>query len=354
VRTVEVGVAWHRYEVLIGAGLLEKIGLLVRQRLPGERCAILADENVAPLFGEKVRDSLRCSDFRADLLTIAPGEEAKSMAHAAALCEKLSAAGLDRTSFLVSLGGGVVGDLAGFVAAIYLRGIPYVSIPTTLLAQVDSCIGGKTGVNSGAGKNLIGCFHHPALVIADTDTLRTLPERIWQEGFAEAIKHGIICDAELFDSLAAVDRDHPEEFVARNIALKAAIVAADEREHNDVRSLLNFGHTIGHAIEYAAGYGNMLHGEAISLGLIAAAQVSVRRAGLSLGEAARIRAALEARHLPVALPADFPREKIFAALPRDKKFESGRVRFVVAHAIGRASIADNVTMEDLQEAVKNL
>jgi len=354
VKSVEVRVGQHSYEVLIGPGLLENIGLLVRGRLQGPRCAILADENVAPLFGERVRESLRRSGFSTELLTVAPGEEAKSMAQAAALCEKLSAAGLDRSSFLVSLGGGVVGDLAGFVAAIYHRGIPYVSIPTTLLAQVDSCIGGKTGVNSSAGKNLIGSFHHPALVVADTETLRSLPERIWHEGFAEAIKHGIIRDAELFDSLGAVEREHPEAFVERNIAIKAAIVAADERERNDVRSLLNFGHTIGHAIEYAAGYGNMLHGEAISLGILAAAQISVRRAGLSLGEAERIRAALQAHDLPVVLPADFPRDKILAALPRDKKFENGRVRFVVAHEIGRASVADNVTMEDLRGTVAEL
>ena len=198
---------------------------------------------------------------------------------------------------------------------------------------------------------MIGSFHHPALVVADTETLRSLPDRIWHEGFAEAIKHGIIRDAELFDSLAAVDRDNPEALVAHNVRIKAAIVAADEREHNDTRSLLNFGHTIGHAIEYAAGYGNMLHGEAISLGIVAAAHVSVRRAGLSLGEAEKIRAALQAHHLPTALPPDFPREKIFAALPRDKKFENGRIRFVVAHEIGRASVAGDITLEDLRAAV---
>ncbi len=276
------------------------------------------------------------------------------MAQATALCEQMSAAGLDRTSFLVSLGGGVVGDLAGFVAAIYFRGIPYVSIPTTLLAQVDSCIGGKTGVNSSAGKNLIGAFHHPALVLADTDTLQTLPERIWNEGFAEAIKHGIIRDAALFDALSQVDRRDPADFVARNIAIKAEIVAADEREETGARSLLNFGHTVGHAIEYAAGYGRMLHGEAISLGMVAAAQVSARRAGLSLGEVERIMAALQARQLPVALPPDFPREKIFAALPRDKKFENGRIRFVVAHEIGRATVSSEVTMEDIKAGISAL
>lgn len=353
-RTVEVRAGPHRSEALIGPGLLEEIGPLVRREPRGDRCAIISDENVAPLFGNKVCDSLRHAGFAPEVLTIAPGEDAKSIVQAGALCEKLSAAGLDRSSFLVSLGGGVVGDLAGFVASIFLRGIPYVAAPTTLLAQVDSCIGGKTGVNSSAGKNLIGSFHHPALVVIDTETLRSLPDRIWHEGFAEVIKHGIIRDAGLFDSLAAFERDHPEELVERNVRIKAAIVAADERERNGTRSLLNFGHTIGHAIEYAAGYGNMLHGEALGLGIVAATHVSIRRAGLSLGEAEKINAALRAHHLPTALPPSFPREKIFTALPRDKKFENGRVRFVVAHEIGRASVSEEVTMEDLRAAVAAL
>ena len=237
-------------------------------------------------------------------------------------------------------------------------------IPTTLLAQVDSCIGGKTGVNSSAGKNLIGAFHHPALVVADTETLSTLPERIWNEGFAEAIKHGIIRDPGLFEMVARASSLEPGDYaswklalpslIERNIALKAEIVAADEREQNGTRLLLNFGHTIGHAIEYAAGYGNMLHGEAISLGIVAAAHVSACRAGLSSGEVKKIGAALQAHHLPIALPVDFPRARIFEALPRDKKFEGGRIRFVVAHEIGRASISTEVTMEDLRAAVAAL
>ncbi len=363
-KLIRVEAGRHGYEVLIGAGLLKDVGSHLSRQFRPRRCAIISDENVAPFFGAPVRDGLRQSDFSVELLTVPAGEEAKSIAQAAALCEKLSAAGLDRTSFLISLGGGVVSDLAGFVAAIYLRGIPYVSIPTTLLAQVDSCIGGKTGVNSSAGKNLIGCFHHPALVIADTDTLRSLPKRIWNEGMAEAIKHGIIRDAELFAMVAQASSLQPNDeaswklalpsFIERNIALKAAIVAADEREQNDLRSLLNFGHTIGHAIEFAAGYGNLLHGEAISLGMVAAARVSARRAGLSLGEVDRIVAALQAHHLPVALPPEFPREKIFAALPRDKKFEQGRIRFVVAHRIGQASVSEEVTMDDLRAAVDAL
>jgi 3-dehydroquinate synthase len=367
VKSVEVRAGQHRYEALVGSGLLTQIGPLVRRHFSGGRCAVVSDANVAPILGAKVCDRLQDAGFRPELITIAAGEGAKSLAQASTLCDQLSAAGLDRSSFLVSLGGGVVGDLTGFVASIYMRGIPYVSLPTTLLAQADGSIGGKTGVNSSAGKNLLGSFHHPVLVIADIDTLETLPERIWHEGFAEVIKHGIIRDAELFSIVAQACHRQPNDdpsgrlarpelalLVERSLAIKAAIVAADERERNDIRVLLNFGHTIGHAIESAAGYGELLHGEALSLGMIAAAHVSMRRAGLSRREVDEISAALQAQHLPTALPPDFPRAKIFDALPRDKKFVNGRIRFVVAHAIGHASITSEVTMGDLEEAVAAL
>jgi len=353
VKRIEVQAARHRHQVLIGSGLLEEIGSFVRPLLAAGKCAVIADANVVPIFGDRVCASLTAAGFTPELLPVEGGESAKSMTQAAALGEQMNAAGLDRTSFVVSLGGGVLLDLAGFVAAIYYRGVPYVSIPTTLLAQVDSCIGGKTGVNSSAGKNLIGAFHHPALVIADTDTLQSLPERIWNEGLAEAIKHGVIRDPQILEMLPELDRGDPAEFIALNLGSKAAIVAEDEREQTGTRSLLNFGHTIGHAIEYASGY-TMLHGEAISLGMIAAAQVSVRRAGLSLGEADRIRALIDRCHLPTSLPPDFPRAKILEAIPRDKKFEQGRIRFVVAHELGRASVSSEVTMDDLRAAVAAL
>jgi 3-dehydroquinate synthase len=342
------------YEVLIGDGLLPQLGELCARQSLGKRCAILTDANVAPLFGQAAVASLQGAGFGTTMLTVPVGEESKSMSQVEALCEQLSAADLDRSSFLVSLGGGVVGDLAGFVAAIFLRGIPYVSVPTTLLAQIDSCIGGKTGVNSGAGKNLIGTFHHPALVLADSGTLRTLPERIWNEGLAEAIKHGIIRDRKLFDAVATLDRENPADFVARNMAIKAAIVEEDEREEKNLRALLNFGHTIGHAAEYAAGYGRLLHGEALSLGIVAAARISVQRAGLSSGECVRIVATLKAHELPTVLPADISREKILESVERDKKFKDSRVRFVVAHGIGRASVSNEVTMGDLRTAVAEL
>jgi 3-dehydroquinate synthase len=337
---------------MIARGSLQSVGAIVRQSFDGSRCAVISDTNVAPLFAERVIESLRQKNFAAELITIAPGEATKTLAQAGLLCDRLDAAGLDRSSFLISLGGGVVLDLAGFVASIFLRGVPWVSIPTTLLAQIDSCIGGKTGVNSAAGKNLIGSLHHPALVLADTDTLRSLPPRIWNEGLAEAVKHGIIRDRELFDSVASVDRDNPAEFIARNLAIKAAIIAEDEREEKDLRALLNFGHTVGHAIEHAAGLGNLLHGEAVSLGIVAAAHVSVRRAGLASGERERIIATLRACHLPTEIPSDISREKIFAALMHDKKFRGGRIRFVVTPEIGRAHVVENVTLEDLREAIR--
>lgn len=362
-RSVQVRAGPHRYEALIGVGLLEETGTLVRRVLHGPRCALLSDANVAPLATRVLR-ALERADFSAELITMPPGEASKSFAQVEALCAQLGAAALDRSSFLISLGGGMVGDLAGFVASIFLRGIPYVALPTTLLAQVDACLGGKTGINSSAGKNLIGSFHHPALILADTDALHTLPERVWNEGLAEAIKHGIIRDAGLFDRVAQASSLPTRadaswklalpNFIARNLSIKAAIVAEDERDEKGIRALLNFGHTFGHAIEHAGGYERFLHGEALSLGMVAAARVSVARAGLSLGECERIIATLRACRLPVTLPADFPRENIFAALPRDKKFEHGRIRFVVAHEIGRASVSEEVTMDDLRAAVAAL
>ncbi len=353
-KKLEVRAGAQHYEVLIGPGLFAQAGHFVRQIRSGRRCAVLSDEKVAALYGKAVCERLREADFSAELLTFPAGEASKTLSQAGALCDQLGVLGFDRSSFLLALGGGVVGDVAGFVASIYLRGLPYMSLPTTLLAQVDSCIGGKTGVNSAHGKNLLGSIHHPSLVLADTETLTTLPERILHEGVAEAIKHGVIRDAELFRALEIGKLVPDADFVARNLRIKAAIVAADEREQNDLRALLNFGHTVGHGLELAAGYGNMLHGEAVSLGIVAAAQVSVRRAGLSLGEAERIRSALAAHHLPTQLPENFPREKILAAIKRDKKFVEGRIRFVVAHKIGHAELSSEVTMEDLQSAIDSL
>ncbi|MEY2520493.1 MAG: 3-dehydroquinate synthase [Verrucomicrobiota bacterium] len=262
--------------------------------------------------------------------------------------------GLDRSSFVVALGGGMIGDLAGFVAAIYHRGISCVQVPTTLLAQVDSSIGGKTGVNTVAGKNLIGTWHQPALVISDVDTLATLPPREWKQGFAEIVKHAVIRDAEMFETLQRFDRKDLAAVIRRNVEIKAAVVVADEHETTGERALLNFGHTVGHAIERAGDYHDFLHGEAVSLGIVAACEISVRKAGMPEADRARIIQTLEAFELPTRLPSDFPREKILEAIRFDKKFAQGRVRFVVVPAIGCARLAADVTMEDIEAAIRKL
>jgi len=279
------------------------------------------------------------------------------------ICDRMIAAGLDRTSFVVGLGGGMVGDISGFVAAIYHRGIPHVQIPTTLLAMVDSSIGGKTGVDTRAGKNLIGAFHQPSLVIDDLNVLKTLPRRQFNQGFAEIIKHAVIADAKMFEQLKVARASGLRRasgthallsVIKRNIQIKSRIVAKDERDRTGHRALLNFGHTVGHAIERAGNYRKFLHGEAVSLGIVAACAISVKRAGLRPDQRAAIVDLLERFGLPTRLPPNFPRKKIFDAIRFDKKFEGGKVRFVLTPRIGTARITNDVTLNDIHEAVKQL
>ena len=343
-----------KYDALVGSELFGGIGKHIARCREPSRCAVISDGNVAPLFADRVLQSLASSGFATSLVTIPPGEKSKSLEQAGAICDQLLASGFDRSSFIVALGGGVIGDLAGFVAAIFHRGIPWINVPTTLLAQVDSCIGGKTGVNTSAGKNLIGAVHQPMLVIVDIETLKTLPAREFNQGFAEMIKHAIIRDAALFETLVSFEREDLETLVRRNIEIKAEFVAADEKDTNGKRALLNFGHTVGHAIEYAAGYRDLLHGEAVSLGIVAASAISIKKAGLPKDQRDAIVDLLSAFELPTRLPANFPRERIMKALPLDKKFEGGRVRFVVTPAIGSARLATDVTLEDIREAVDEL
>jgi 3-dehydroquinate synthetase len=243
----------------------------------------------------------------------------------------------------------VIGDLAGFAASIYYRGIPFIQIPTTIVAQVDSSIGGKTGVNASGGKNLIGAFHQPSLVIADVDTLASLPPREFNEGFAEVIKHAAIRDPSMLDEL-----DDLAPLVARNVGIKAAIVAEDEFETKGIRALLNFGHTIGHGIEAAAGYGELLHGEAISLGLVAACRLSVAKAGLPQSQCNQILAALQKYDLPLRLAPEISTESILQSLRKDKKFHSGAVRFVLLRSLGDAFVSKEITEDDIITAIEAL
>jgi len=338
----------------MGSGLLDQIGECVRKYFARKTCAIISDTNIAPLFGERVINSLTGAGFQPTLITIPAGEQSKTLEQAGAICDQMIAAGLDRQSFVIGLGGGMVGDISGFVAAIFLRGIPHVQIPTTLLAMVDSSIGGKTGVNTSAGKNLIGAVHHPSLVIDDLDVLKTLPRREFNQGFAEIIKHAIIADAKMFATLKDVDLGNLAPLIRRNIEIKFKIVAKDELDRTGERALLNFGHTIGHAIERAGDYREFLHGEAVSLGIVGACTISTKKAGLPRDQRDAIVHLLSAFKLPTQLPPDFPREKIFNALKFDKKFEAGKIRFVVAPKIGSARLSSDVTMEDIREAIDKL
>ncbi|MEZ5303687.1 MAG: 3-dehydroquinate synthase [Verrucomicrobiales bacterium] len=346
------------YDAAFGRGLLDRCGGLIAERAGslGKRCAVVADSNVAPLYADRVCASLRGAGFDPVPFVFPAGEASKSMAQAESVGREMIRAGLDRRSFLVALGGGVTGDLAGFVAAIFYRGIPFVQIPTSVVAQVDSSVGGKTGVNAPEGKNLIGAFHQPRLVLADADTLETLPPREFNEGFAEIIKHAAIRDPEMFSLIdaARADRSRLPELIGRNIRIKADIVEADETETAGLRALLNFGHTIGHAIESAGGYGRFLHGEAISLGLVAAARISQRYFGL--GEAGRdaILQRLADFDLPGLLDDDLGDEAILAKMARDKKFLEGAIRFVVVPELGKAEVTAGVTREMIAEAVREL
>lgn len=351
------------YTVYVGRGLLEHLNdLLASSGRFRQRCALVTDSTVGPLHAESAAEKLRDAGVEVTVITFPAGEASKSMQTVDDICRRMLQAGLDRKSFLIAFGGGVVGDVGGFAAAIFQRGIPYVQIPTTVMSQVDSSVGGKTGVNTPEGKNLVGSFHQPGLVVADVDTLGTLPGREYREGFAEIVKHAAIRDARLLEEVEATDWDAARRdngaalahLIARNVAIKAAVVEEDERETSGVRALLNFGHTIGHGIEAAAGYGRLLHGEAISLGLVAALRLSERFAGLDHGVTQRLLRALGSLRLPTVLDSGISRDAILAALERDKKFEEGRVRFVLLRGLGDAFVSGEVTREAIAEEVERL
>jgi 3-dehydroquinate synthase len=354
----------YQYEAVVGRNLFATLGVKIGAIITASRCAVVSDSKVEPLFGSRVRDALNSAGLQPTPITIPAGEESKTLEQAGSICDQMIAMRLDRHSFVVGLGGGVVGDLSGFVAAIFERGIPHVQIPTTLLAMVDSSIGGKTGVNTSAAKNLIGAIHHPAMVIDDLEVLQTLPVREFRQGFAEIIKHAVIADAEMFEQLnvAHVSGLQPGEtagemlapLIHRNIEIKASIVAKDEFDRTGERALLNFGHTIGHAIERAGEYREFLHGEAISLGMVAACAISQTKAGLPPEQGEAMVDLLRKFKLPTRLPPDFPRKKILAALLFDKKFEGGKTRFVLTPAIGSAYLSSDVTMNDISEAIEAL
>jgi 3-dehydroquinate synthase len=344
-REVTVPLGDRTYPILIGSGILGEIGPRARQLGLAGAIALVQDANVAATYGDIVRQSLEASGYRVAPLTVPPGEGSKCLQQLGALYDAFAEARLDRRSAVVAVGGGVVGDLAGFAAASYLRGIDFIQVPTTLLAQVDSSVGGKTGIDLEAGKNLVGAFHQPRLVLADLDTLATLPEREFVAGLAEVIKYGIILDPEFFEYLElnrdAVFSHQPEtlaHLVARSCELKAEVVGQDERE-SGLRAILNYGHTIGHAVEATAGYGRYLHGEAVAIGTIAAGKLSRMLAGLSEADAARIEALYRQYGCPVRLDEALDEPSLFRAMQLDKKTRGDELRFVLARRIGEVYTA---------------
>jgi len=354
---VRVELGERSYDILIGKGLLSHAAEYLQPLKLGKRGVIITDTNVESRYGGVLSDALSKGGITAEILSVPAGEASKSLRQAHRLFEKLPSLGLDRQSFVIALGGGVVGDLAGYVAACYLRGVALVQIPTSLLAQVDSSVGGKTGVNLPQGKNLVGAFHQPRLVLADIDTLGTLPERELRSGFAEVIKHGAIRDAAFFEWLEHeykhvfnLNPDAVTHVVRRCCEIKAEVVSADERE-SGLRAILNFGHTVGHAMEALSEYVGLLHGEAIAMGMCCSARLSVKRGGLSEAEARRLTDLIVASGLPTKLGTKFKLEELLAAARLDKKARNGKLRFVLLKRLGEAVVSDAIVDADLQEVV---
>jgi 3-dehydroquinate synthase len=357
-RIVPVSLGSRSYQIKVGGGLLARLGADCAALQLGQRCAVLTDSNVGKKFAKAALKSLSAAGFAPVLITVPAGEKSKCLAVVEKCHDQLAKHRLERKSFIVALGGGVVGDLAGFVAATYLRGIPFVQVPTSLLAQVDSSVGGKTGVNLKSGKNLVGAFYQPKLVLCDLDALKTLPRREYVSGLAEVIKYGIIYDAALF---ARLERGLPKllqreekilrDVVARCCEIKADVVGQDETE-SGLRAILNFGHTLGHAIENSSGYGKYLHGEAIAIGQVAAAELSQKVLGLPATDVKRIEQLFVRTGLPVSIKLSaVQRKKLFAAMLLDKKVSGGEIKFVLAQKIGKVKFGCRVPAEVLESVV---
>ncbi|MCF7668574.1 MAG: 3-dehydroquinate synthase [Verrucomicrobia bacterium] len=356
---VEVLLGDRGYSINIGSGILGGAGEECRRLGLGKRCAVISDEHVAPLYADTVMDSLAGAGFEPFSIIVPAGEGTKNLRQAADCYNRLAGRRLERSSFILALGGGVVGDLAGFIAATYLRGVHFVQVPTSLLAQVDSSVGGKVGVNLPAGKNLVGAFYQPKLVVCDLDAFNTLPKREFVAGLAEVIKYGVISDPRFFDWLEAnidgilgLDPRLMGYMVAVCCRIKADVVGKDEKE-GGLRAILNFGHTIGHAIEAITNYGEFLHGEAVAIGQAMAARLSREQCGLSDADADRIVRLLESAGLPTSVKLDSgQRRALFEAMTLDKKVSGGRVGFVLAPEIGRVVRNQVVPAETIENALR--
>lgn len=359
---IPVNLALNPYNVVIGRGALQELGneLLSSGVQPG-KVLVVSNPDVADPYGDRCLASLQSCGFEPELLVIDAGEDQKHLGTISQIHDAAHRMRLERGSLMVALGGGVVGDMTGFAAATWLRGIAVVQVPTTLLAMVDASIGGKTGVNHPGGKNLIGAFHQPKLVLIDPDTLGTLPAREFRAGMAEVVKYGVIGDAELFDLLersgrlseaADLSPELLQTILERSAQAKAEVVAADEREGGK-RAILNYGHTFGHVVENLTGYGTWLHGEAVAMGMVAVAELAVQRGDWSRDDADRQRRLLQNCGLPTVWPPLDP-SAVLDTLQGDKKVKNGRVRFVIPSRIGAVSVCSDVTTEQINTCLQAL
>jgi 3-dehydroquinate synthase len=345
--TIRVELGERSYDVVVGVGNLSVSAELAQRINLKARVAVVTDEKVAPLYADKVIDALGKKGLKAGLVVTPAGEEAKNVNTLAALWNKFVELGIDRKSLVVALGGGVVGDLAGFAAGTFLRGVDYIQVPTTLLAQVDSSVGGKTGINLPAGKNLAGMFHQPRGVVIDVETLKTLPDREVRAGLAEVIKYGVIWDEEFLGflesnitGLLSLDPAILVKAVLRSVEIKAAVVASDETE-NGLRRILNFGHTLGHVLENLAGYGKYLHGEAVAWGMMVAARLAAEMKMLSHSDADRLTALLE-KLTKLPQVKGVSAEQVVGGTKRDKKTVAGTVHYILPEKLGRVVVRSDV------------
>ncbi|MGI8978057.1 MAG: 3-dehydroquinate synthase [Pirellulaceae bacterium] len=354
--TIRVELSERSYDIRIAWGILDQAGSFVAERLKGRQAVVITDGNVRQPHGDKVAASLAASGIRTETLVVPAGEVTKSAEQAAALWNRLLELGADRKTFVVAVGGGVVGDLAGFVAATYARGIPFVQVPTSLMAQVDSSVGGKVGINLPLAKNLVGAFWQPAGVLIDLAVLDTLPAREYRSGLAEVVKYGVILDEEFFKYLET----HVAEIIARDTAtllhlvrrsceLKAQVVATDEHEETGLRAVLNYGHTFCHAIETVSGYGTYLHGEAVAIGMVRASRLAELVGRIHADLTARQMKLLSSLGLPTSV-SGLDVDALMTAMQRDKKAEQGKLKFVLPSRLGSVELIEGVKVELVRQA----
>ncbi len=363
--TVDVSLGERSYQVHVANGALDRVGYFCERRRMSGKAAVITDSNVCSLYAERLIQSLQDAEYDYSLHVFDAGEQSKNLSTVEMLVNEMVEAGHDRSSFVIALGGGVVGDMAGFIASIYYRGIPFIQVPTTVMAQVDSSVGGKTAVDISAGKNLIGAFYQPRLVVADPTTLLTLSPRVMREGMAEMVKHAAISTPRMLQNLqrladeidlgfSLTTIEHLPTLIAENIEIKARIVEADEKETQGVRAFLNFGHTLGHGIEASVPYGELLHGEVVSLGIRAALFLSAKYKGISEKDSKEILRTLKVLELPLELPSHIDIDTALAKTATDKKFCSGNIRFVLLSNLGSPVLSDKVTTQDLKDALLHL